>query len=200
MRSLVYWHPRLYEGAMRLLYGRHYRARYAEIAQRVELGASVVDLCCGDCRLYTQELNGLAGSYQGLDFNAQFVRHARKLGIPAQLWDFRRDPIPEADVIVLQGSLYQFMQDHVEVIERMLVAARHTVIIAEPIRNFASGSSVVVSWVAKRMANPGTRPMPMRFTEGALKELFRRFPVREWVAIAGGRELLGVLDPRSRRG
>ena len=76
MRSLVYWHPRLYEGAMRLLYGRHYRARYAEIARRVELGASVVDLCCGDCRLYTQELNGLAGSYQGLDFNAQFAANA----------------------------------------------------------------------------------------------------------------------------
>ncbi len=79
MRSPIYWHPRLYQGAMRLLYGRHYRARYAEIARRVELGASVVDLCCGDCRLYTQELAGLTGSYQGLDFNAGFVRHARKL-------------------------------------------------------------------------------------------------------------------------
>jgi trans-aconitate methyltransferase len=199
MRSPVYWHPRLYEGAMRLLYGRHYRARYAEIARRVERGASVVDLCCGDCRLYTQELTGLAGSYQGLDFNAGIVRHARKLGIPAELWDFRRDPIPEADVIVLQGSLYQFMPDHVEVIERMLGAARHTVIIAEPVRNLVTGSSGVLSWMAKHMANPGSRPMPTRFTESSLRELFRRFPVRECVPIAGGRELLGVLDPRSRR-
>ncbi len=104
-----------------------------------------------------------------------------------------------ADVIVLQGSLYQFEPDHVEVIERMLGAARHTVIIAEPVRNLATGSSGVLSWVAKHMANPGTRPMPTRFTESALKELFRHFPVVECVAIAGGRELLGVLDPRSRR-
>lgn len=199
MRSPVYWHPCLYHGAMRLLYGRHYRARYAEIARRIPIGASVVDLCCGDCRLYTQELAGREGFYLGLDFNAGFVRHARKRGVPAEVWDFRQDPIPAADVVVLQGSLYQFMPDHVEVIERMIKAARQAVIITEPILNLSTSPNLFVAWVARRAANPGSHPTPTRFDESGLRDLFNRFPLRECVALAGGRELLGVFDPRGHR-
>ena len=199
MRSPVYWHPYLYYGAMRLLYGRHYRARYAELARRIDMGASVVDLCCGDCRLYTQELARRGGSYLGLDFNAGFVRHARARGVPAELWDFRRDPIPAADVIVLQGSLYQFMPDHVEVIDRMLKAARQAVIITEPIMNLSTSPNPFVAWMARRAADPGSHPTPARFTETELRDLFKRFPVRECVVVAGGRELLGVFDPRGRK-
>lgn len=199
MRSPVYWHPYLYHVAMRLLYGRHYRARYAEIARRIKAGASVVDLCCGDCRLYTQELAGRAGSYLGLDFNAGFVHRARKRGIPVALWDCRHDPIPAADVVVLQGSLYQFMPDQAGMIERMIKAARQAVIVTEPIRNLSTSPNPLVAWVARRAGNPGSHPAPARFSESNLRDLFNRFPLRECVVLAGGRELLGVFDPGGRR-
>ena len=199
MRGPIYWHTSLYQILIRLLYGRHFRDRYIQIASRIKTGQSVVDLCCGDCRLYAQELAGRAGTYLGLDFNRGFVRHAVRRGISARVWDFRFDPIPEADIVVLQGSLYQFVPHHVEAIERMLRAAGRTVIITEPIKNVAASPYGFLSWAATHLTNPGTHPMPSRFTEWELRELFNRFSLRECVTIAGGRELLGVFDTRGRR-
>jgi trans-aconitate methyltransferase len=198
MRSPIYWHPRLYQLAIRLLYGKHYRDRYAAIASRIATGVSVVDLCCGDCRLFTQELAGRAGSYLGLELNERFVRRARTRGITASVWDFRVDPVPPADVVILQGSLYQAVPDHVVLIERMLRAARHAVIIAEPVKNLSTSGHGAVSWIAQHMANPGTQHMATRFTEQSLRELFSRFPLIECVPIAGGRELCAVFDARVR--
>ena len=194
MRSPIYWHPDLYGYAIRLLYGRYYRSRYTEIAARIAREMSVVDLCCGDCRLFTQELAGRARSYLGLDLNERFVRGAHRLGISARVWDFRADAVPAADVVVLQGSLYQAVPDHVALIERMLSAARTSVIIAEPVKNLAASSFGAVAWMAQRLTNPGTHRMVARFTEPSLRELFGNYPLVDCALIAGGRELCAVLD------
>ncbi len=199
MRSLIYWHPLLYQMTIRLLYGRHYRARYAELATRIAAGSNVVDLCCGDCRLFTQELRGVVKTYLGLDLNQGFVQWATRRGIPAQVWDFRVDPVPTADVIVLQGSLYQAIPLHGELLHRMLRAARQTVLIAEPVRNHSTGRSSLIASVAQYMAHPGTHHMRERFNELSLKAEFRRFPLVDCFSIAGGREFLGIFDARAHR-
>lgn len=183
---------------MQLLYGRHYCDRYRAVASRIEPGWSVVDLCCGDCRLYTQELAGRPGLYFGLDINKTFVRQATRRGISARVLDLRAEPIPPADAIIMQGSLFQFVPDHDELITRMVRVAKQLVIIAEPVRNLASSSSRIIAGLARWCSHPGTQHNASRFTYGTLREVFTRHSCREYLPIAGGRELLGLFDGMGR--
>lgn len=196
MTGPAYWDRHGYRVAMRLLYGRHYRDRYEAVASRIKPGWSVVDLCCGDCRLYTQELADRPRSYFGLDINKTFVRQANRRGISAKVCNLRVEPVPPADAIVMQGSLFQFVPDHDELIERMLRAAQHMVIIAEPITNLASSSSKIVAGLARWFSHPGTHHNARRFTDGTIRKVFARHSCLEYLPIAGGRELLGLFDAK----
>ncbi|HWF26421.1 MAG TPA: hypothetical protein VG275_13280, partial [Solirubrobacteraceae bacterium] len=71
--SLIYRSARGYELVMRALYGRHYAARMAAVAEQVPAGASVLELCCGPATLYRRYLRRRAGSYIGVDVNDGFV-------------------------------------------------------------------------------------------------------------------------------
>src|SRR4051812_46793681 len=110
--SLVYRAPWVYELVMIALYGRHYPARYRAIAGLVPEGASVLDLCCGPGFLYDRHLRRKSVDYTGLELNPAFVERVRRRGGHALVWDLHDDrPLPPADVVMMQASLYHFLPD-----------------------------------------------------------------------------------------
>src|SRR5215211_4230426 len=124
---------------MLVLYGRHYPSRYRAIADLIPSGSSVVDLCCGPALLFNRYLRNKGVRYTGLDLNAGFIDGLVRNGASGMVWDLRKDdPLPEADYVLMQASLYHFLPDAAPIVERMLEAARRKVIIAEPIRNLAT--------------------------------------------------------------
>jgi SAM-dependent methyltransferase len=196
--SIVYRNAHVYELLMRALYGRHYGARLAAVAGEVPEGSSVVELCCGPGRLYERHLRHRAGTYVGLDVNEGFVHSLMQRGVQARVVDLTADadPLPEADVVIMQASLYHFLPDAPRIIDRMLGAARDRVVISEPIRNLATSGLPGVARLGRRAADPGVGAAHAeRFDEETLDGLMARYRGRVLAAfpIPGGREKVYVL-------
>jgi SAM-dependent methyltransferase len=198
--GLIYRSSRGYELMMRALYGRHYKDRMRSVAEQVPPGAAVLELCCGPGTLYDRYLRGRAGSYIGLDLNPGFVERLRRRGVDARLVDLAgsEEPLPGADVAIIQASLYHFIPDAGRLVDRMIAAARRRVIVSEPIRNLASSENPVIGRLGKRAADPGVGGHEQRFNEATLDQLMARYASRVEAAflIPGGREKVYVLDPR----
>jgi SAM-dependent methyltransferase len=207
--SLVYRSALGYELLMRGLYGRHYAARMHAVAEQVPHGASVLELCCGPGTLYLRYLRGRTSGYIGIDVNPGFVQRLRRRGLDARRLDLiaGEDPLPSADAVILQASLYHFLPRPEAIIDRMLAAARDRVIVSEPVRNLASSEIAVIARVGRRAADPGVGGHARRFTEETLaglmagyrERILRSFP------IPGGRETVYVLsasrsEPAGRSG
>ncbi|WP_156370525.1 methionine biosynthesis protein MetW [Nocardia arizonensis] len=195
--SVIYSNRTTYELLMRGLYGRHYRARYRAIADLIPDGASVVDVCCGPATLYTGHLRGRGVDYTGLDLNAGFIARLTAAGGTGLVWNMHSDdPLPAADYVIMQASLYHFLPEPAPVLDRMLAAARKQVILAEPVRNLASSDNPVLAAVARRFTDAGDGAQDHRFTETSLDAFLDgyrdRVVARE--LIAGGREKLYVLS------
>ena len=195
--SLVYRSAVGYELVMRALYGRHYGERMRAIAAEIPDGDSVLELCCGPGTLYTRHLRARVGEYIALDINERFVAALRRRGVDARVIDLAggQEPLPDADVAVIQASLYHFLPDAERIVERMLAAARRRVIIAEPVRNLASSANPVIGLLGRRAADPGVGGAERRFTEETLDRLMERYRERVLKAftIPGGRERVYVL-------
>jgi SAM-dependent methyltransferase len=194
--SLIYRSSSLYEFAMLTLYGRHYGSRYRAVADLIPRGASVLDLCCGPALLYHRYLRHKSVQYTGLDVNAKFIARLTGRGAGGQLWDLRTEtPLPQADYVVMQGSLFHFLPDASPVVDRMLRAARKQVVIAEPVRNLASSKLRLLALAGKLLTNPGVGDHRYRFDEASLDQLFSRYSssVVQSGLIAGGREKMYVL-------
>ena len=185
---------------MRVLYGRHYEDRMRAVADEVPPGASVLELCCGPGTLYQRYLRERVSSYVGCDLNPRFVRELRAQGVDARALDLAAvgEPLPSAQVAIIQASLYHFLPDAAGLVERMLDAAQDRVIISEPIRNLASSGLPLVGALGRRAADPGAGGHEQRFNEETLEELMGRFRQRVLKAfpIPGGREKVYVLDAR----
>jgi Methyltransferase domain len=195
--SIIYKNTPLYELAMLALYGRHYTSRYRAIADLIPAEASVVDLCCGPALLFSRYLRQKNVRYTGLDVNAGFIEKLTRAGGRGQVWDLRNaKPLPRADYVMMQASLYHFLPDALPIIERMLKAARRQVIIAEPIRNLATSGSPLLAALGRLLTNPGVGEQPHRFTEESLDELFSGYDsqVDQSFLIAGGREKVYVIN------
>jgi SAM-dependent methyltransferase len=195
--SLIYRNRITYELLLRALYGRHYAARYRAIAELIPDGAAVVDLCCGPATLYTRFLRENSVDYFGLDVNDGFIARLNEAGGRGEVRDLHADtPLPEADFVIMQASLYHFLPEPRPVIDRMLSAAHSRVIIAEPIRNMATSHNRVLAMLGQRWTNVGDGAQANRFTEALLDELFRDYAprVEQQSLIAGGREKLYVLS------
>lgn len=195
--SLIYRNGTVYEVLMRGLYGRHYTARYRAIAELVPAGASVVDLCCGPATLYTRYLRHKSVDYTGLDLNERFVARVTEAGGQGKVWNLRSDqPLPAADYVIMQASLYHFLPEPGPVIDRMLAAATEQVIVAEPVRNLATSDNPVLATIGKRFTDAGDGEQAHRFTEPTLDEFFAGYgaQVLRQSLIAGGREKLYVLS------
>jgi SAM-dependent methyltransferase len=195
--SLIYRSGTVYEVLMRGLYGRHYDGRFQPISALIPAGASVVDVCCGPATLFTKHLQEKSVDYHGLDLNEGFIADLTRAGGHGEVWNVHADdPLPPADYLVMQASLYHFLPDPEPVIDRMLAAARTRVIIAEPVRNLATSDNRVLATIGRRFTNAGDGVQEARFTEPSLDAFFRRFGSRVSyrALIAGGREKLYVLD------
>ena len=201
--SLIYRSPLLYELMMLGLYGRHYEARYRALAGLVPEGASVLDLCCGPAVLYWRHLRRKAVDYTGLDVNPGFVDRLTRRGVRGLVRDLHADePLPTADVVVMQASLYHFLPDAAPVVERMRRAALLRAVIAEPIRNLTTSKVPLLSRLAARQTDPGRGAQASRFTEESLDELLHSFPVGpdRTFLIPGGREKVYVFESRAGDG
>lgn len=195
--SIIYKNAPLYELAMLVLYGRHYPARYRAIADLIPDKASVVDLCCGPALLFDRYLRHKNVQYTGLDVNAGFIERLVRSGARGQVWDLRKaEPLPQADYVMMQASLYHFLPDALPIVERMLRAARRQVIIAEPIRNLATSNSPLLAVLGRLFTNPGVGQQPHRFTEESLDKLFSVYGARvdRSFLIAGGREKVYIIN------
>jgi SAM-dependent methyltransferase len=195
--SLIYQHRTAYQLLMRLLYGRHFSARYAAIAAEVPAGSNVLDVCAGDGYLYLNYLRAKSVHYQALDISPQLVHWMQRHGIRAQQFDVWQDPLPVADSVIMQASLYQFLPNAVPVVDRMLRAARQRVIITEPVRNIASSENPILRLVGKRLTRPAQGSgeyQAQRFDQASLMALARQFPtVERSCELPGGREMMIVL-------
>jgi SAM-dependent methyltransferase len=192
----VYRSAALYEAVMRVLYGRHYGARQRAIAALIPEGSTVLELCCGPGTLYRRHLAGKRVRYLGLDINQGFLRRVRRSGAEAREWDVRSpDPLPPADYVLMQASLYHFMDDPRPLIRRMVVAARRRVILAEPVHNVAKQPGPLGA-IAARLTDPGTGAQPDRYDEPSLDRVLEPFAalVREARLLPGGREKVYVLE------
>lgn len=193
--SLIYRSPLLYRAAMLVLYGRHYFSRCRVIADLIPDGSSVLELCCGPAHLYKRYLKPKNVRYTGLDINPRFIARLGELGRVWNLLD--GPPLPAAEYVVMQASLYHFLPDPSAIVDRMLSAATKLVIVAEPIRNLADSRFPLLSTIARRETNAGTGAQPLRFNERTLDAFFSRYAPRvsKSFLIPGGREKVYVLDP-----
>jgi hypothetical protein len=188
----------VYTAVVRLLFNRHFVERYRAISDRIPAGAEVVDVCAGDCYLYRRFLKEKHVRYIGLDLSSPFVKWACGRGIRALQFDLWKNEIPEADYVVMQSSLYQFIPREKWVIAKLLKAARKTAVVSEPVRNLSSSN---IRWVAD-LSRILTRPMGgassyrgQRFNPSSLSELFHSFPeFQKSCLIPGGREMLGIFQ------
>jgi len=195
--SLIYKSSEIYELAMLLLYGRHYPSRYRAIAELIPPGSSVLDLCCGPALLYQRYLRKKSVQYTGLDLNTKFIDRLNRQGGHGKVWDLRSDePLPAADYVIMQASLYHFLPNPSPIVNRMLQAAHKRVIIAEPILNLATSKSRLLSLLGRLSTNPGSGEQHLRFNEASLTDFFSAYSshIVQSFTIAGGREKLYMLD------
>lgn len=199
-KSFIYKSSIVYELAMVLLYGRHYPSRYRAIAELIPDGSSVLDLCCGPALLYHRYLRPKNVKYTGLDINSNFITRLIRRGGSGQVWDLRNnEPLPSADYVIMQASLYHFLPDASPIVNRMLKAARKQVIIAEPIRNLTTSNSGLLSLLGRLFTNPGSGEQSLRFTDTSLADFFSAYRSRvvQSFPIAGDRERVYVLSASS---
>jgi hypothetical protein len=117
-------------------------------------------------------------------------------GVDARLLDLagpEHQPLPPADVILMQASLYHFLPDAAQIVERMVAAARDRIVISEPIRNLTSSQLPLIAALGRLAADPGVGGHAQRFSESTLDALMARFEVRRAFLIPGGREKVYVL-------
>lgn len=183
---------------MRALYGHRFELRYSALARLIPDGAEVFEACAGDTYLYRHYLKQRGIRYRGSDLSPVFVAHARARGIDLVRHDLAREPLPSADFVVLQASLYQFMPDPTPVVAKLLAAARVRLLVAEPIANLASSRLSLVRWLARRAVNPGDGHKPARFDERTLDAFFDAgfgARVERRQLVPGGREKIYSLTP-----
>jgi hypothetical protein len=193
--SLIYRSRIAYEVAMIALYGRHYADRYRAVADLIPHGADVLDLCCGPGVLYDRYLRQKNVRYLGLDISENFVNDLVRRGIAAQLWDLRSDsPLPRAEYVIMQASLYHFLPNAALMLDRMLAAADKEVIVAEPIRNLSLSRVPAIAYLSGKLTDPGAGPERSRFVEMTLDELAQRYGnlISQSFLLPGGREKIYV--------
>ena len=155
---------------MRLLHGRDHEERYRKITEMIPEGAEVLELCAGDCRLYEKYLRVKKCKYLASDINKNFIRYARRKKINVKKINLFKDKIPKSDFIVIQASLYQFIPNHKIICDKILNSTKKKLIISESIiRNLATSNNPVISFIAKRINNPGDGYKTERFNEKMLE-------------------------------
>jgi len=187
---------------IKFLYRQAYRDRFSSIGKIIPKNerVKVLDVCCGDSALFRYELRSYSNvDYLGLEMNEAFLKYAKKKSIPIKFCNILIDEIPQSDVIVLQGSLYQFHPECEELIKKLLKSTNKILIISEPIKNLSSSSSRLVSFLAKYSANPGDGHKSFRFDRETFQNFFSNMRLEHQVSfevVASGRDMLAVISKK----
>jgi len=189
------WRP-LFHLSLRTDSRRYFNARYEAIAAQVPPRTRVTDVCAGDCWLYLKHLRQKHVVYLGLDIAPALVAWAAKHGANARVFNLWNEPVPPADIVVMQAGLYQFTPRAEEIVRKLLRAARQRLILAESIRNMTDMGIPFVSSLAGLVTRPVGAPpwyTGRRFNEKSLREFFGKFEELEEVfLIPGGQDMVGV--------
>ena len=192
MRSPIYWHRGIYRNT----YGRShpdFEGRYKLVAGLIEPGSSVLDVCCGDARLFTHYLSAAGCHYTGLDLSLTMAPHTIR-GRLIQ-GNATETVLPVSDYVVMMESLYHFYTMADELIARMLAAARRQVVIIEQVRNRIT---MLPKWLNHFLSNPGNGSGDYRFQRAELEELVRRVdPAAQLNTVIKGYDLLIVMAGRA---
>ena len=159
---------------VRLLFRRHYAERYETISSLIDSNSSVLDVCCGDSKLFSY-LKRKNVDYLGLDINPSFGKVAKRKGIKTRVFDLYKDEPPKTDVIVIHASLYQFIPDRSEIVQKLYNGAKKYLIVSEPVKSYTQSKWKVVSLLGRFLNNPGDGMKIQRFTLNTLKETMRPF-------------------------
>lgn len=198
MKSITYWHPLIYSLLIKLSFKTSYQKRYEVISNLINTNSSVVDICCGDCKVFDY-LKDKKIDYLGLDFNSYFVKNAKKRRINAREFNIHKDEIPKSEYILIQASLYQFIPKHDKILQKLFDAATKYLVISEPIVNYGNSKSKIISCISKILNNPGDGVKPYRFTLDTLKralEPFKKNIVKEFL-ISNNMEYLVLIKKDS---
>src|SRR2546425_3867626 len=171
----IYHSPTLYRLTTRIGYGPDYAARYTLIADVIRAPGDMLELCCGDLALHRHlEARGLLKSYIGLEHSGAMLKLARRHGVDVRAFDVRSgDPVPTADTVIMQASLYQFHDIADTLLPRLYAAARRLLVIAEPVRNLSQSRRRSVRWLARALTRTADgRVHVFRYTEGTLLALY----------------------------
>jgi len=194
-RGLVYRSPMLYHFFIWGLFRGNFNNRFKTVSDLIPEGASVVDVCCGDPFLYRKFLKKKNVKYIGLDINPVFIAEANRQGVDVRFFDLEaNERLPEADYVVMQGSLYQFIPFQDDVIRKMKAAARKNVIITEVMYSLSGNVNPALRWLGEKMTNPGTGPKPLRFDHAKLDAIMSKHDVITKDSTCGGLEMLYVLN------
>ena len=147
----------------------NYTARYKAISKLIDDNSSVLDVCCGDSKLY-YFLKQKNVNYTGLDFNPTFVNNSKRRGIDARIFNLNTDKLPQSEFVVFQASLYQFIPNHSSILKKLFDAADRYLIISEPVRNYAQSNKKIISFIGKILNNPGDSIKTHRFSLQTLKD------------------------------
>ena len=195
MRSAFGWAYRSVWG-YRLLMGVLYRGRLAQkyraVAELVPPGSVVADLCAGDCAIEPL-LRAKGCKYSAFDANPRFVEWAQRRGINAHSWDALNGAMPAADVILMQSSLYQFMDRAEALLGAMIAQARLFVIVSEPVENVTRPGEGMLSRAARSATVAQGRVFTERYDAETLRSLMGRIAGSSAELVSRGRDAVYVL-------
>lgn len=196
--GFLYQHPRIYDLALYGLYRGAPHDRFRRVADEIPEGASVVDLCAGTGFLHNQ-LRDKNVRYLALDINPTLVAHLQKSGIDARVFDVSSDVIPQADIVTMCSSLYHFHPHCADIIQRMRTAARHKVVILEPVHNAVHSRFRFVRWLGEQAGKVNGKVNAFYFSPDTFQYLTQTQPgFRDLQPTGGGRDMLAIFDSAPR--
>lgn len=175
MKSLMYRSPLFYIFSLRMIHGRTFDRRYAEILKIVGK-RHIFEVGCGPGILgrYTgKEL------YSGMDLNEKFVRYARKKGYNCILGDILKDDFPDAEVGVAVDILHHITPRERTLLVRLRERYR-TVVVVEPVKAYSISMPALMRklWDALLGDSDGINPFDSRkewqFTEESLMQYMKK--------------------------
>ncbi len=189
MKSPIYHSIETYRFTMKRLYGNRFENRYENLIKYIPPAKSITELCPGDGYFFEFYLKDSNPDYKAVEWNTKFSLYLRELGAEVIEGDVNNVNIPSADVVFMQGSLYQF-KDYRSVLNNMYEAARELLIVSEPVKNMSQSENKIISEIAAHLSNPGDGPKHFRFTRNTLLEAAEGLPQPEVVQYPKDKEVI----------
>jgi len=166
MKSPAYWHPMLYDLAVRFVWKMDRKTllpMWDAVSALIPDNTSVSEVGAGTGLFYREYLHGRPLRYAATDINPTFVRFLNRQGIDASIMDLRVQQPRAADTVLMLQVLYNFGEFAGEVLSKALRSARRQVIIVEPTGNSLDRRDLrnrVKAW----LVDAGDGPVYSRFT------------------------------------